>query len=1763
MGHDFNPETTWSVLRIWLDFPPASPGVWHREAGIGSFTHVAISSEQALGNLQTAVEQGWRPLIWLCPGLRSLRIATIVVSALAISGAVAQSVEPLSVPPRVQQARRFLAQRGMPKGGSPRSQLSLTAGSGDPKPSSSTSGATAVWQPLGPAAVISPDYGLVTGRVTSIAIDPADPTGNRVFVGTTGGGVWASSNAASSAPVFSPLTDAPSALDLRSLPSISIGAITVQPGGTGVILAGTGDPNDALDSYYGAGILRSADGGNTWSLVSHTADMRFSFVGEGFAGFAWSTTDPRLVVASVSQAYEATLVNAQLSGSSSAGIYYSTDAGATWSLATISDGAGQDVQGPQDQFASPNGNAATAVVWNPVRQLFIAAVRFHGYYQSTDGSHWTRLTSQPGTGLTAQICPTNPGAIGSIACPIFRGTLAVNPITGDTFAWTVDLNNQDRGLRQDLCAIATGACSNQEVAFARQWSTVNLEKNTTQGPATILNGDYDLVLSAVPAAQDTILLAGDNDLWKCSLAAGCNWRNTTNAFTCMSAHVAPYQHALAWASANPQEILLGNDSGIWRSMDAIGESESESGCSSDDASHFQNLNSGIGSLAEVESMSQVGASPYTMLAGLGANGTAGVKSASGPTEQWPQILGGEGGPVAIDPMDPSNWYVNNEAGVSIYRCDEDGGCSPSAFGTSPVVSNSDVGGDGYTMSTPAPFIVDPLDTTQLLVGTCRVWRGPVDGSSWTSANAISRILDGTSRQGYCSGDALIRTMAALPLGDGTEVIYVGMYGAANGGAILAGHVLSAIYNPAKSNLPVWQDLSLDPVINDQLGFNHYGLDISSIFIDSHDATGKTVYVTVEGAADASTAIRTVYRSTDGGAHWSEIMSNLPHSPANSIVIDPQDANTAYVATDHGVYSTRQVAGCGSSAANCWSVFGVGLPYAPITQLSAAPSTTSPAVLVAATYGRGIWQIPLWTASTQLAAASAEPASLTFASQALGTTSTPQTITITNTSGLALAVTAISASPDFSETDSCSAGVVNAGAACAVQVSFTPGQAGSISGQITISGNIAGGQITIPLSGTGTTPGLITATPGSLNFGEVQVGTTSQAQPVTVENPGNASIPISAITVTSPFVLSANACGNAIDANSDCALSITFAPAQAGPASGRLTITDSAGTQAVALSGTGAAPPSDVLSPVSLSFPATITGQQSSSQNVTLTNNGDLPLTAIAISTSAGFQASSTCGTSLAGNAGCAISVVFAPTAAGSVTGTVRVSDAIQTQSVLLSGTALQPPAIGVQPGQIAFPVQPVGQSANPIILTITNSGGAPMSNVGFQISGQAAPGFSWSASTCGATLNAGSICTVQVLFTPTTAGLLSATLTISSSTSGVLPVQVPLSGIGQAASGLSIAPSELTFTQSTIGRASAPQAATIANAGAIAATSLVISAQPPFSVTQNTCPATLAAGSSCTASIVFTPSTNGVVTGTLMANSPSFVNPASAILSGIGGAAGSIQGQPASIVFPDTGVGATSASQTVTLTNNGPVDLGVLNLFVSSGFPIASNTCGDSLAVGASCAVQVTFAPAASGRQTGTLTIASSSLATNTQIALSGMGLDFSVSAQGQSSQTVASGQTAGYAITLAPSNGSSGKFSFACTGLPTHSTCSFNPASVSVAANSTATVTVQIATGVASGTAQNRVSSNDVPLKSALLLACGVFLLPLSLRRKPAGIWLSLVLFAGVLAIASCAGAGGGDGTGSISPPNNATPAGTYSVVATATSAGVSHKVTLSLTVD
>ena len=1250
---------------------------------------------------------------------------------------------------------------------------------------------SAAWQSIGPGQVASATYGNVTGRVTAVAIDPADASGNTVYLGTIGGGVWKSTNAAGPAASvnFAPLTDtlpvfSPNA-ESAAVPSLSIGAVSVQ---SGVILAGTGDPNDASDSFYGSGILRSIDGGLTWALIQNSHDGtagNHSFTGLGFAGFAWSS--PTTVVAALSQAAEGALVNAVNSTSSVMGLYHSTDAGVTWQMSVIVDGS-QVVQAP----TNPNhgGNAATSVVWNPIRQRFYAAVRFHGYYESADGITWTRLVSQPGSGLTMAACPSNPNTAGSAGCPIFRGALAVQPATGDTFALTADINNVDQGLWQDVCAVSGATCSNT-VAFGTRLNSTALEVGS--GSSMIRQADYNLALTAVPygASTDTLLYVGTIDLYRCSLAGGCSLRNTTNAGNACngSSMVAPAQHAIAALATSTQPLLyIGNDSGLWRSSD--GANTQGTVCSADDATHFENLNGGLGSLAEVVSFAQDPTAPGTLLAGLGANGTAATSSGTSSVP-WTQLSAGEGGTVGIDPSNPLLWYLSTGEGVSIRQCTSGANCTASDFSGMPTIGSTQVDGDVSLID--VPWLLDPTLPSNILIGTCRVWRGPAgDGMLWSSANAISATLAGSASAG-CTGatPAVVRSLGAGGLVNdataaqnaGSPVLYAGMAGALDGGGTSGGHLFSTASAATANDATVWTDIAMSPVYStaaDQQVFNPGGFDISSVVADPHDSSGNTVYATVMGFSGNSISAPHLYRSVDGGLHWTNISSNLPNAPANSVVIDPNDANTLYVALDTGVYVTTQVTNCPSG--NCWSVYGTSLPNAPVISLEAAPALSTgdgrQGELRAATYGRGIWQIPLLTASTVVQSAiSLNPAALTFAAQAVATASAAQTITVTNTGGASLSISRIVATGDFNESDNCTAGPVAVNSTCTVQVSFLPTTTGNRTGILTVYGNVAGGQATATLAGNATAASAVVLNPIALTFPSTLINSTSALQNITISNTDSAPVGLKTPSVTGDFKLVANTCSTSLAASTGCTVAVEFSPTAAGTRTGSFSIADDAGTQTASLIGVGTSPATDALSPAALAFPSQPLGTASAGQLITLTNTGDVALTLIAAQIISGdFTVVNSCGNSLNAHSSCSMSVSFVPGDLGVRTGVLSVSDVYRTQTIALSGTGIAPRGVSLAPtAGLQFPATGVGLSVSSTVVTLTNNTSLPLTIASKVASGDFA--ILAEGDTCGDTLAANSACTLQVAFTPTASGSRNGTLTVTDSSPNS-PHVMQLSGTG-------------------------------------------------------------------------------------------------------------------------------------------------------------------------------------------------------------------------------------------------------------------------------------------------------------------------------------------------------------------------------------------------
>jgi len=295
------------------------------------------------------------------------------------------------------------------------------------------------WTPLGPAPLASDasgfgvqDYGWVSGRVTAVAIDPADGTGNTVYIGGAYGGVWKSTNAGNlsaspSSVVWTPITD--------NQPTLAVGSIAIQPQLTSpnpansVILVGTGETNSSSDSYYGLGILRSADAGKSWTLITQDVSGAYTFAGLGFSKIAFGTANPNLVVAAAAGATEGVIEGLENPVFANRGLYYSTDGGQSWNYALVKD-AGLVI----------DPSSAASVVYNATAKQFFAAIQWHGIYSSSDGANWSRLNSQPG-GLSAVACPASPA---TASCPLYRGEFAVVPGRNEMYFWYVDANNVDQ-----------------------------------------------------------------------------------------------------------------------------------------------------------------------------------------------------------------------------------------------------------------------------------------------------------------------------------------------------------------------------------------------------------------------------------------------------------------------------------------------------------------------------------------------------------------------------------------------------------------------------------------------------------------------------------------------------------------------------------------------------------------------------------------------------------------------------------------------------------------------------------------------------------------------------------------------------------------------------------------------------------------------------------------------------------------------------------------------------------------------------------------------------------------------------------------------------------------------------------------------------------------------------------------------------------------------------------------------------------------------
>jgi hypothetical protein len=204
-----------------------------------------------------------------------------------------------------------------------------------------------------------------------------------------------------------------------------------------------------------------------------------------------------------------------------------------------------------------------------------------------------------------------------------------------------------------------------------------------------------------------------------------------------------------------------------------------------------------------------------------------------------------------------------------------------------------------------------------------------------------------------------------------------------------------------------------------------------------------------------------------------------------------------------------------------------------------------------------------------------PTTVTFATQLVNTTSPQQTITLTNPGTGNLLITGVTTSSTtmFPITNNCPISpsfVAPNGGSCTILVAFKPSSSGTKTGTVTITDNAAGSPQAVSLTGTGT---VVSFSPTSLNFGSVNVGSSSQPQAITLtNNASNQTLSVTGVAITgadpSDFTQTNNC--SSVPAKGTCTITVTFTPQITGSLSANVQVSDNGGgsPQLVPVSGTG-------------------------------------------------------------------------------------------------------------------------------------------------------------------------------------------------------------------------------------------------------------------------------------------------------------------------------------------------------------------------------------------------------------------------------------------------------------------------------------------------------------------------------------------------------------------------------------------------------------------
>ncbi|MGV3724424.1 MAG: hypothetical protein ACO1SX_26320 [Actinomycetota bacterium] len=634
------------------------------------------------------------------------------------------------------------------------------------------------WDYVGPNSLQVPyriyyGQGTTSGRVNALAYDPN--VSSTYWLGSAGGGVWKSTNNGQAWTFLS-----------QSWPALEVSAIATHPTDSNTVYVGTGD----FHGYggYGFGIMKTTDGGATWTNLGRAEMGNFAV-----SDIIVDPENPQTVIAAAGR------------GRSGLGqVWRSTNGGVSWSavITATAEWSGLSL-GPRDTMG--------------VRNLYAVGHQQGGLvYRSQDrGATWTALTTPltnvagtPQIGLDIAASQITPGT-----AYLLSGTDRLIHRTTDAGAtWT---------------SISAGFPNDLDPGDNYNWSQSTYDYHI----ATSVNGTSDVVYVGL------IDLVASPD-------GGTTWTSVGATYTAQALSHND-QHCVAINPRNPNEVLVGNDGGVYRMSYTP---------STGTATFNTTLNARLG-ITQFYKADYHPSDPTRMIGGTQDNATP---VALGDLSSWRNVCGGDGCGCAINPANPNIQYASAQF-QSI--------CRTADQWTTTTDITPDWGNDRLPFI--GRLILDPSRPNLMYAGTNYLWRWNDSTQNWTPRLGGAELA---------SGQGTILSIAVAP-SDG-NVIYTGsstgdLYMTTNGGTTWTS------ITTGTPNLP----------------------NRSILAISIHPTNPRNILVGLSGSGphlwrclDTSVAARAWTNISSFGA------SGLPDVPVNAVVIDPVTPNSRYyVATDVGVF----------------------------------------------------------------------------------------------------------------------------------------------------------------------------------------------------------------------------------------------------------------------------------------------------------------------------------------------------------------------------------------------------------------------------------------------------------------------------------------------------------------------------------------------------------------------------------------------------------------------------------------------------------------------------------------------------------------------------------------------------------------------------------------------------------------------------------------------------------------------------------------------